>query len=463
MREEHPIDNHFREALLGNEVEPPPSVWEGVKNGRRRRRGLVFWSRRRGLAVITLFVALGAGAYWAVRHDRTEDLPSVTLSNPSTAAEKTFPATQSTEQRPAIESTSEATITAPISPPPVVADESIAGNPIVISKRSSEQRPPVDEEHNRISVPPIAIADAAASSGIDLSLSTEATTDIRTALSALSVGPIDRLEPLRSHLRVQAPTFTPETRMVPVYVLPPGEWWLAAQLGWYDVRRQWKGSDTQLSDALNASETWTSTIGVGLVVGRTWRSGWGFSVGAEHEQSEQAFRYVDRVTQVDQEIITSIVTLNTEVIASTSDTVVTQVLDERVSEGMDRRSVVRVPLEGHWRASWRRWAFGVSVGVAGEFTHVTSGAILVRNEPDGRITTAATGSDELRARYPVVLLGTVSAEVGYVLHERWNLWASPAYMRTLGAFEQGSAVYSEPERFGLRLRLSYTFNGTRDR
>lgn len=460
MREEHPIDNQFREALLGNEVEPPPSVWEGVKNGRRRRRGLAFWSRRRGLAAITLFVALGAGAYWAVRHDRTEDLSSVTLSNPSTATEKTIPPTQPTEQRPEIILTSEAKITAPVSTNPVVADESTTGDPLVSSKRTSKRTRSVGEEHNRISVPPIASAGAAPSSGIDLPLSTEAITDIRTPLSALAVEPLDRLEPLRSNWRVHAPSFTPETRAVPIYVLPPGEWWLAAQLGWYDVHRQWKGSDTQLGDALNASETWNSTIGVGVLAGRTWLSGWGFSVGAEHERSEQAFRYVDRVTLVDQEVITNIVTLNTEIISSTSDTVVTQVLDERVSDGMDRRSVVRVPLEGHWRTSWRRWVFGASAGVAGEFTHVTSNSILVRNEPDGRITSAAPNIEELRARYPVVLLGTVSAEAGYMLHERWTLWASPVYMRTLGAFTQGSTVYAEPERFGLRLRLSYTFNGT---
>src|SRR5690349_15116329 len=69
MREEHPIDNHFREALLGAEVQPPASVWEGVKN-RRRRRGMAFWSRRRGLTIVTLFLALGAGAYWALYVDR---------------------------------------------------------------------------------------------------------------------------------------------------------------------------------------------------------------------------------------------------------------------------------------------------------------------------------------------------------------------------------------------------------
>ena len=69
MRDEHPIDKQFREALSGAEAQPPASVWEGVKN-RRRRRGMAFWSRRRGLTIVTLFVTLGAGAYWALRADR---------------------------------------------------------------------------------------------------------------------------------------------------------------------------------------------------------------------------------------------------------------------------------------------------------------------------------------------------------------------------------------------------------
>lgn len=276
-------------------------------------------------------------------------------------------------------------------------------------------------------------------------------------MATLVPGPIVRMNGLRTSWSGAEHLLVPEAAVVPAYVLPNSEWWLAVQVGWYDVHRRWSGGSAELRDALNASEAWTSTIGAGAVIGRTWRSGWGFSVGAEHERSEQQFRYVDRTIGTAETIETMMVTLNTDVFYFNADTVVMQVVNERIAEGTDRRSVLRIPIEGHWRGSLKRWMYGLGFGLAGEFTRTTSNSILVE-DADGHITSVAPESGDLQGRYPAVLLGSVSADVGYLLNERWALWASPAYMRSITAFNIGSDVHAEPERLGLRLRLSYTFN-----
>ncbi|MEO8588498.1 MAG: hypothetical protein ABI432_03945 [Flavobacteriales bacterium] len=468
MREEHPIDQYFRDALSRAEVQPPPSVWEGVKNGRRRRRGLAFWSRRRGLTIATLMVALGAGAYWATRQDRTPIQPSIISTVPSGPTHKVVPtpaptnapldAAKATEGRTA---NSKAAFDSPHQRAPIKTKKA---SEMPVPERAVEQTGlAIHSQAPWIATTP---ASPATPGAIDVPLPQlqEGTNVPGTSALFMDVGTIGRMDPLRSAWHGSALPLSPEGSNRPTtYVLPSSEWWVALQMGWYDVRRQWTGDNTELTDALNASETWTSTIGVGALVGRTWRSGWGFSTGAEHERSEQQFHYVDQWTYVEQEVTTSLVTLNTQVFISQSDTVTTQVVDERIAEGLDKRSVIRVPVEGHWRGAWRRWTYGLSAGLAGEFTSVTSNAILVQDAQDGHISTAAPEGDELRERYPIVVLGTLSADLGYSLSERWTLWASPAYMNSLGALGTRSDVFAQPERFGLRLRLGYTFNCHRDR
>ena len=461
MREEHPIDQHFRNALLSAEVQPPPSVWDGVKNGRRRRRGLLFWSRRRGLTIATLFVALGAGAYWAIRD--TPDTPNM-FSNAhvdrNAETPNLFPESR---EEPVVKP-------ADTDPQPVsstglsaVAFTNMADGTrekVVLSAKARTVNGETTTPANpRTPFPPAGKDDVVpVLPGREEALPFTTLPEPSLSTPLLDAGIVSHLKPIPAHWNPSEPELTPVAKATAVYVLPASEWWVAAQVGWYDVRRQWSGTNATLEGALNASETWTSTIGVGALVGRTWRSGFGFSAGAEHERSEQAFRYVDRWTSVDQEITTNVVTLDTQVFVSQGDTITRTTLDERIAEGMDRRSVLRVPLDAHWRSSWRRWSYGLAVGMAAEITRTSSNMILVQDGPDGRIASAQPRSAELRERYPTVFLGTISADLGYLLHERWTLWASPVYMHSLGVIGSRSEVFAEPERLGLRLRLGYTFN-----
>lgn len=462
MREEHPIDQRFRDALLSAEAQPPPSVWEGVKNGRRRRRGLVFWSRRRGLAIATLFVALGAGAYWVTRD--TRDVPNTSGDTHASQRTEQHTSSATTPKASVVESTR-------TTPNPTLSANTTTTITEHAPTRTREHATRAVEAHThndgayRSSAPAAVLHASQGSVGTPVATDREESviplapgTEPALAAPALDAGAVVRLAPLPAYWSSSSPALTPINKATPTYVLPAGEWWVAAQVGWYDVRRQWSGTNATLEQALNASEAWTSTIGVGALVGRTWRSGIGLSIGAEHERSEQAFRYVDRWTRVDQEITTSVVTLDTQVFVSNLDTITTTTFDERLAEGMDRRSVLRIPIEGHWRGSWRRWSYGVGLGVAAEFTKATSNRVLVQDGSDGHITTAAPQGSELRDRYPTVFLGVIAADLGYQLHEHWTLWASPAYMHSLAALGTNAEVFAQPERLGLRLRLSYTFN-----
>lgn len=462
MREEHPIDQRFRDALLSAEAQPPPSVWEGVKNGRRRRRGFVFWSRRRGLAIATLFVALGAGAYWATREMR--DVPNTFVdthntrhtglkTTSSTASEKAVVEGVGTTPAPTLSSDVPTTLAKRT---PGSAQENVVRGTTAKAHKDGTSR-----SSNPITVPGL----GEKAEGYSVVIHTEMNpggVSPAAEPNYSAPGPdavtLVHLAPLSSNWLSSAPALTPVAKAPSVYVLPSADWWVAGQVGLYDVRRQWSGANAALTDALNGSEAWTSTIAVGALVGRTWRSGFGLSTGVEHERSEQLFRYVDRWTRVDQEITTSIVTLDTQVFVSNADTITTMTLDERLAEGIDRRSVFRIPFEGHWCGSWRRWNYGLGLGVAAELTKATSSRVLVQDELDGHITSALPQGNQLRDRYPTVFLGVISADLGYLLHEHWTLWASPAYMHSLAAIGSNADVFAQPERLGLRLRLSYSFN-----
>lgn len=148
----------------------------------------------------------------------------------------------------------------------------------------------------------------------------------------------------------------------PTYVLPAGEWWVAAQVGWYDVRRQWSGTDATLEQALNASKPgprrsvlvrWSGAPGVQYWPLDRWRS-----TSARNKRSATWIVGPGLIG----EITTSVVTLDTQVFVSNLDTITTTTFDERLAEGMDERSVLRIPIEGHWRGSWRRWSYGVGLG-----------------------------------------------------------------------------------------------------
>src|SRR5690606_6324754 len=105
------------------------------------------------------------------------------------------------------------------------------------------------------------------------------------------------------------------------------------------------GDDEELVKALQKTEARTSTFAPGLMLERKWHSGWGFGAGIFHERSEQQFQFVDKRTLVTEEVITWLVTLDSEVFISDQDTLRSYTTTEKTYSGSNRRSITRIPVE----------------------------------------------------------------------------------------------------------------------
>ncbi|MBL0129357.1 MAG: hypothetical protein IPP83_18340 [Flavobacteriales bacterium] len=233
-----------------------------------------------------------------------------------------------------------------------------------------------------------------------------------------------------------------------------GSWWVAPSVGYYATRYEWRGGEVGLVHALNDAGGWRSGLAIGLSGGRSWRSGLVLSAGVEWQRSEQAYRSVERVTDLESTAV-QLVTLNTQVMSA--DTTWTVVESESVSEGLDRRDVFRVPVELAWHHDLRRWFAGPRIGFAIEVTKVHSSAALVWDAENEHVRSTTLSDDDLARRYPVAVLGVLGIDLGYLAHEHWSVVASPSYL--LPAFDLGrsSVTHATPERLGLRLQIRHSF------
>lgn len=479
MRDKHPIDDLFREALRNTSAEPPPHLAAAVIGAAQQRRRAVAWFRRRYVLGALLLLTVGAVGYWrfgswagSVENARMEQ--SVARDVTPHNAEVVTP--MKTEK----EAHSVAIV-------PTMTDDAVA-------KRASTSR---------------SRREARASTGDAVRENMPATnTNDRAGGEQPGLAPIDPVQPARADLTdevvPEASPFAVASNSTPVdavavstppvalasssilgdaalvrllprftsgegaiahplsavgtntYVLSRGDWWIGLHTAFYASHRHWSGGSAVLADALNDAEAWTSTVGLGLMGGRAWRSGFCVGMGIESERSEQAYRHVDKATSYESVVNTQMVTLNTQVYYTAADTVLTPTVHERVSVGSDSRTTWRIPVEAFWRASMGRWVVGARCGLAAEFTSVRSSASLIDDEVLGGINATELAPSALNQRYPLTMVGVVGADVGFLLHERWTATASPVYMRGLLNSTGDNSVSSSPERAGVRLQLCYT-------
>lgn len=468
MQERHPIDDQFRRVLANAEAEPPASVWEGIAAAQEMRKRGAGWRWGRNASVALLGVCLtGVVAYYmtagdssihasevgAVSENRTQNV-NITKERSSDAAAflphgrgHADKATSGTGQLH-----TDRTMDPDNSPSKMVnagnaPDEYAHGSFTGADKRTSSLSTTRQNGYHSVD----RSRGAEHSSLSNTPLFPDAYPVFDQPDGQVQREAVDLLSTIFRHEHIPHPARSQEPLN---YVLPRGEWWLGAQWASYTARSTWKGSDEQLAAELEQGEGNTSIICWGLLAGRQWRDGFGISTGILMDGTERSFRHVDPLSTSTEEVSSYFVTLNDQVFVSNVDTIRTITTDERVTEGMERRTMLRIPVHVHWSKDLRRWSFGVRAGMALELTRTEAGPGLQRVENDIIGTTeldAATSAD----RYPDLLVALAGIDLGYRLHERWSIQAGYAGMQGVTSIATHGPVQAYPIRHGAELRLIF--------
>lgn len=456
MQAKHPIDELFHGGLAQAEAAPPAGLFDSVMAARaKRKRGAAWWWWAGALLLIG--GALGS----AIVLQQSRDMPGQPLAQDLSSREHTKAATATTAE-------GLNTLDKPVlTQGRAVGASASSGNelttnaviPADTDQKSEGQRPKGKGTHvtvpttannlpNKLSVAP-ASAPLKTPKEIPAALSARdegpTTMDLRsTALPSLNDGALVRAT------RPQA------------FVLPHGEWWMGARAAALNETRKWSGSNTRLVEALNAAEASATYWSLGIVGGRTWRTGLSLGTGLLYERSERVFSTTYRTMVEEQEITSYYVTLNDEVFVSNVDTLITTSFSENNVSGIYRRALVRVPLELGWRFDLKRWGIMPKAGLLLELNVQRQGLSLDQANSDGPLMAVQLDREAMRQRHPDLLMAMVGAELSFMVNERWRMSAAPVIMWTAAPLgPQGAQPQSVPQRSGLEFGLTYTFPGLR--
>lgn len=434
----HPIDHHFRQRAGEASATPPEFIRVNVLAAARAGRRRALWWRAGRIGALLLLLGGGAALYMNQSQGTTPSASDLPDSTPSSSRGPLTSA--SLEDQGLSVGTSGSEPSARIAPRTVGP---FAGRPKTRSSKVAE------DTHLQ---PGLAHGAILPSESPDLgtqepgsTMDSESTVSARESLTLLRVVHPERMTPA-NHLRRSS---------APDYDRPRGAWWIGASLTPQVVRYRWEGSDERLVDALGSANGSVGTWAIGMLGGRQWPSGLRLGVGAEVGRSEQAFRYVERESELMTETVTNVVTLNTLVIFTTTDTLTRTIAHESDLRALDQRTVLNIPIELAWTRPFGRWRIGPRIGVVGTKTWVRSASSLIHDASDARLTAAQLGGMELSARYPLAVSGIAGFDLGFALKERWSITASPFMSRGFGVFGESSTAYASPERFGLRLLFSH--------
>ena len=475
MREDHPIDELFRRSLERAEAAPPPVVWDRIRRARRSRGN---WPGLNSLPLLLIPFA-GALLYYYSTGSRSIDHPvsaivAVELPSPETPSDRRNGGLHTDERSVTSVSAEDGGSLSPgMDHGNDVRDRSIVANteispgagPIKAGDRN-------DAAFFHVAGQSIERSEWSASSIGTGTTDREAISSIQALSPGTSPGNAESISidatigftedtkyhsPVPIHLdRKAEPSLA--TRPEPsIHVLPKAEWVLSLMIGKCDVKRTWHGEDAVLTQALNKTEGHTSTVAMGVGLGRHWRSGWGLSAGLLTERSEQVFDHRERLTEVTQEVTSWLVTLDNEVYVSNVDTLLHYTTTEKEYRGLDRRSIVRIPVETHFHKPLGRFLVGGRAGLSLEFTRAEQELSLIADEQEGRLAVARLAPSEISRRHPTLIQASIGMDLGYMLTEHWCVWAQPVYIGGALPVSQTGMAWNTPTRFGLQFRLSHHF------
>lgn len=482
-QERHPIDAIFRQRLERAEATPPPSVWAGVYAARAANGGgRAWWFGRLLPGLLCLLagtsgvlalrawrVALSEGSSMVRTADAVHDpmaapaerthgwntaavSPSISVQEAEggtlVSVEKTKADEVRSDRGPGGSDTGRAT-TGPGTAGAKGLDEEVS-EPLVISAFSE---PTV----TKWPIPPQELAGRGSGEDVtSLGRPSVPVAPIASAQEGPPQGGVAWMAALRPNVDRSMAAGVPWSVPRPApYVLPSKEWWVAAEVGLFDLGTRWHGDDGQLVEALKQSEARTSTIAPGIAFGLRWHNGFSLGLGLLHERSERSFHHVDRRMEVSHEIHHFMVTLNDQVIWSDVDTVTHTTWHERVAAGRGSQATLLLPAEAAWQKVLGRTLIGVGAGLALELPIGQQGAMLDRSAGDGGLVAREVGTAEWRARQPAALLGSANISLGRQINEHWSVHAGPRCMVALGAFGGSNEARSLNDRFGVRFGITH--------
>lgn len=464
MNGEHPLDDLFARGLRHAEAEPPASVWAGIQRKRGAGHRFALFLRKRWTLGLLLLLLLGSGASYALfrgsgpervaQHEAT-DAPRTERTS------STVPGTPGTPARAAaMQEGSEENGHKALDP----GHDREATNPVGTSGRSSTPTTPDGPPE----VAPVHHAPAGHDPHSSGQNTLPGSTGSVPAAPASKPLPADRSEvldrtaqhdmaermPLRPTVLEQLEqAATPGSLPHPAYASPRGSWWFGLYGAAYSENRTWHGGDPDLRHAAQRTEVPHYPTGVGLVMGRSWRSGHFVTGGLERVGSRVDFRHLDRIRTEQLEVHQVIVTLDANVIFSSQDTVLTVREQNIDQQSVNRYTTFRVPLEYGFRKHWRRWHYGGRLGLALEHISQRQGFTLQLQRSGDQANILSVAADQDLA--PTLLLaGSLGLDLGFSVTEHLSLDLVPYWSSGMVPISSPQPHF-RPERLGVRFGLTY--------
>lgn len=452
MREKHPIDDLFRRVLRDAEAAPPPAVWGGVV--RRRHWGhrlLLRLERQWGLAMLLLLLISAPLAWWAMsaspggggqatsaqekgvvpsssltpiadRPVAHHDLgashaadAAASMNAPSDPARAEIPRSENTGEVPAATPT-ERSNHARLDPPATEGPFGANSDPEAHEERTSNEVATATAWVPREEQADLAGIDGARSAAIHL----------------------DRLHLLMAGRGTdEAGSGTLLERDAPhQYVLPGRVAWIGIHAGYHDLSGGWNGP-SPTAEALNNDEAWQDQWTAGLSYGWRWRSGWSASIGVDvvnrrsrflHQHMEEGITTWD----VDTSWVITPAGIDQNIYTWNIDSLVAfePGINEQYS-ATNRYTLLRVPIEIGWRMGTRRWQFSVRGGSSICGTIARRGQSLSSPPSDGAPELIDLSDPAIDHRFTMSIAGSIAADAGYLLTERWSVHLGPVVTRDL--------------------------------
>ncbi|QQR88074.1 MAG: hypothetical protein IPJ76_07630 [Flavobacteriales bacterium] len=510
MKERHPIDDLFRKGLYDSEATPPADVWQRVVAQRSwGHRLLVGLQRRWAMGLVGAALLLTPLAWYAASAEHGADVAQertvtkgsagVSGSDASLNASAEVAALTAAEpvqanvahETPVLVPNEGSASTASMPKATVGTTEKTKGGNE--SSRSATERRTANAE-NRSSAPERGTALGTASTATlsagaqsasanderkvpdEAASQNEGTANSATGTDALVAnhtaeddyvtGDMVMLRTRLSDMDRELDSMKTAAKPLETpYVLPHGTWWMGVQLGWNEWNGGWSG-EGRLAEDMNASETWQNGWQVGLVGGRTWRSGLSISAGLEYARLKSRFLYTGSGTNSSDSINTMVLdtTWSVNAVAPDSSYVVytydiAYVPVESIGENVrynatNRYALLSVPVEVAYQWNFGRFTLAPRAGAAFNWFIGRDGRTLVASTNDGSPRPVGLSDAGAADRFGLWITGSAGVDVGYAVDERTQVFLGGGYSSLLLG---GGDLHPTLGGAQLRLRLVREF------